>query len=274
MTRVETRHAIHPDQARTMGTEELRRHFHVADLFADGEIRLVYTHYDRVVVGAAVPKGNDLVLDKVEVTKTSTFLERRELGIVNIGDPGTVSAGGQTHELDRGDVLYVGMGSGPVTFSGGGRYYLVSAPAHRSCPTRLIRPADSREVNLGELETSNKRTINQFIHPEVIESCQLTMGYTTLHGGSCWNTMPAHVHDRRMEAYLYFNLDKDQRVFHLMGEPTETRHLVVKNEEGAISPPWSIHAGAGTGSYSFVWAMAGENTDFTDMDMVAMETIR
>lgn len=274
MPTVETRHAIHPDHAKGMDTTELRKHFHVGDLFAEGEIRLVYTHYDRMVIGAAVPAGGELVLDNVEVTRTATFLERRELGIVNIGAAGTVSAAGQSHALERGDVLYLGMGSGPVTFSGDGRFYLVSAPAHRACPTRLMKPGDSREVNLGELETSNKRTINQFIHPEVMESCQLTMGYTTLHGGSSWNTMPAHVHDRRMEAYLYFDLGPEQRVFHLMGEPTETRHMVIRNEEGAISPPWSIHAGAGTGSYSFIWAMAGENVDFTDMDMIAMDVIR
>lgn len=274
MPTVETRHAIHSDHARGMDTSELRKHFHVGDLFAEGEIRLIYTHYDRMVIGAAVPGSAKLVLDKVEATKTSTFLERRELGIVNIGGKGSVTAGGQSYELERGDVLYLGMGAGPVSFSGEGRFYLVSALAHRTCPSKLLKPGDSREVNLGEIETSNMRTINQFIHPEVTESCQLTMGYTTLHGGSCWNTMPAHVHDRRMEAYLYFDLDEAQRVFHLMGEPTETRHLVVKNEEGAISPPWSIHAGAGTGSYSFIWAMAGENIDFTDMDMVAMDAIR
>ena len=160
------------------------------------------------------------------------------------------------------------MGTGPVTFSGEGRFYIASAPAHRACPARLIRLSESKEMKTGAVETSNKRTINQFIHPLVMESCQLVLGYTTLEDGSVWNTIPSHIHDRRMEAYLYFNMAPESRVIHLMGEPQETRHLVVGNEEGVLSPPWSIHSGAGIGSYTFIWAMAGDNVDYTDMDFI------
>jgi len=226
------------------------------------------------VIGGAVPAGNSLTLDKVEETRTATFLERREMGIVNIGDTGTVSAGGESWTLERGDVLYLGMGAGPVIFEGAGRFYITSAPAHRAFPSRLIRIGDSKEMRLGDSATSNKRVINQFIHPLVMESCQLVLGYTTLLDGSVWNTMPAHVHDRRMEAYLYWGMDEAARVLHLMGEPQETRHLVIANEEAAISPPWSIHAGAGIGAYTFIWAMAGDNIDYTDMDFVQPGELR
>ncbi|WP_186396790.1 5-dehydro-4-deoxy-D-glucuronate isomerase [Stappia sp. TSB10GB4] len=274
MLSVETRHAVHQDHARGMDTDELRRHFHAGGLFRDGEIRLVYTHYDRFVLGGAVPGAGKLTLDKVEETRTATFLERREMAVVNIGATGEVSTDGGSWTLERGDVLYLGMGAGPVTFSGGGRFYITSAPAHRTLPARLIRLSEANSLKLGATETSNKRTINQFVHPLVMESCQLVLGYTTLEEGSVWNTMPAHVHDRRMEAYLYFDMTEDQRVLHLMGEPQQTRHLIVANEEAAISPPWSIHSGAGTGSYTFIWAMAGDNVDYTDMDFVSMAEMK
>lgn len=274
MLSVETRHAVHQEHAKGMDTAALRSHFLGQGLFADGKIKLVYTHYDRFVLGGAVPAGGELVLDKVEETRTATFLERREMGIVNIGDAGTVSAAGQTHNMNKGDVLYLGMGSGAVTFSGNGRFYITSAPAHATFPTRLVTVSDAKEVKLGATDTSNKRTIRQFIHPLVMESCQLVLGYTTLEDGSVWNTMPAHVHDRRMEAYLYFGMAPESRVLHLMGEPTETRHLFVANEEAAISPPWSVHAGAGIGEYTFIWAMAGDNVDYTDMDMLPAEALR
>lgn len=215
-----------------------------------------------------------MALDVVAETKTANFLERREMGVVNIGEAGSVSAADQTYEMQRGDVLYLSVGSGPVAFSGGGRFYILSCPAHRACPSRLVKIGESKEVELGAVETSNKRAINQFIHPLVMESCQLVLGYTTLEEGSVWNTMPAHVHDRRMEPYLYFNLPPNGRVVHLMGEPKETRHLFVGNEEGAISPPWSIHSGAGTCGYTFIWAMAGDNIDYTDMDFVQPEELR
>lgn len=274
MLTVETRHAVHQDHARTMDTAALRRNFLADNMFAEGEIRLIYTHYDRFVMGAAVPAGGELILDQVAETRTPSFLDRRELGVVNIGETGTVAAGGETFTLERGDVLYLGMGSGPVTFGGAGRFYLVSAPAHRALPARLVTLADSKEVKLGATETSNKRTINQFIHPLVMESCQLVLGYTRLEDGSVWNTIPSHVHDRRMEAYLYFGMAPEARVLHLMGEPQETRHLFVANEQGAISPPWSIHSGAGIGSYTFIWAMAGDNVDYTDMDFVQPADLR
>lgn len=274
MLSVETRHAIDPATAKGLDTQGLRSHFHAEGLFADGEIRLVYTHYDRLIAGGAVPAGGKLVLDHVKECGTASILDRREMGILNIGESGTVSAGGTDYTVNKGDVLYLGMGSGPVTFSGNGRFYVLSAPAHRSCPSKLIRIEDARRVELGSAETSNERVILQFLHPEVADSCQLLMGYTQFASGSVWNTMPAHTHDRRMEAYLYFELGPEQRVFHIMGQPDETRHIVMANEEVVISPPWSIHCGAGTGAYTFCWAMAGDNVDFTDMDMVAMGDLR
>ncbi len=273
-THVETRHAIHPDHAKRMDTAELRQHFLTEGLFADAEIRLVYTHYDRFVLGGAVPNGADITLDKIEETKTATFLERREMGIVNIGDTGSVTAAGRTWEMKTGDVLYLGRGSGAVTFSGMGRFYLASCPAHRALPCRLVTVNEAKEMKTGAVETSNKRTIRQFIHPLVMESCQLVLGYTTLEDGSVWNTIPSHVHDRRMEAYLYHGMAPEARVLHLMGEPQETRHLFVANEQAVISPPWSIHSGAGIGGYTFIWAMAGDNVDYTDMDFVQPGDLR
>lgn len=269
MLNVVTKHAVHQDHAKGMDTQELRKNFLADGMFVDGQINLIYTHYDRFVMGGAVPAGNALTLDEVAETRTPNFLDRRELGIVNVGDEaGTVEASGETYTLNKGDVLYLGKGSGAVTFNGGARFYIVSAPAHKEFPAKLITISDSVEVKLGATETSNKRTINQFIHPLVMESCQLVLGYTNLEDGSVWNTMPAHVHDRRMEAYLYWGMNEEARVLHLMGEPQETRHLFISNEEGAISPPWSLHAGAGIGSYTFIWAMAGDNVDYTDMDFV------
>ncbi len=272
--KTQTRHAIDPATARGLDTQALRDHFHVGGLFTPGEISLVYSHYDRLLLGAAVPNGDALTLDHVPETGTPSWLDRREAGILNIGDTGTVTVGGESYEMARGDILYIGLGAGPVSFAGAGRFYITSAPAHRACPTKLVTPAQARRVEMGSRETANERTIIQVLHPEVVETCQLLMGYTQFAEGSVWNTMPAHLHDRRMEAYLYFDLSDDQRVFHFMGEPSETRHLVVANEEAVISPPWSIHSGAGTGAYTFCWVMAGDNVDFTDMDMVPMESLR
>ena len=274
MLNVETRHAIDPATAKAFDTEKLRQHFHVAGIFRDGEIRLIYTHYDRMIVGGAVPAGASITLDKVAEAGTESLLDRREMVVVNIGGDGTVSAAGSDHAMVRGDMLYLGMGSGPVTFAGEGRFYILSAPAQSTHPTRLIRIAEAATITLGSAEAANARTIYQFVHPDVTKACQLVVGLTRLEPGSIWNTMPAHVHDRRSEAYLYIDLPESARAIHLMGEPTETRHLVLKNEEGAISPPWSIHAGAGTSAYTFIWAMAGDNVDYKDVDMVAMETLR
>ena len=271
---VQTRYAIDPDTAKGFDTTKLRDHFHVADLFQPGEIQLVYSHYDRLILGSVVPDDADLTLDHVAETGTPSFLDRRELGVLNIGQTGTVTAAGKAHTVEPGEVLYVGLGMGPVTFSGPGRFYILSAPAHQAYPTKLIKLSDARRVELGSRDTANERVIIQFLHPEVCQSCQLSMGYTQFSPGSLWNTMPAHVHDRRMEAYLYFDIPKDARVFHFMGKPEETRHIVMANEEAVISPPWSIHCGAGTAAYTFCWAMAGDNVDFGDMDMVPMEDLR
>ena len=274
MQKTQTRYAIDPATAKTLGTEDLRSHFHVGGLFAVDEINLVYSHYDRLILGSAVPGSGTLTLDHMPETGTQGFLDRREMAVLNIGETGTVTVAGETYTLARGEVLYIGMGSGAVAFSGAGRFYLLSAPAHRACPTTHIRESDARRVEMGSREQANERVILQILHPEVCESCQLLMGYTQFAPGSVWNTMPAHLHDRRMEAYLYFDIAPEQRVFHIMGDPSETRHLVMANEEAVISPPWSIHCGAGTGAYTFCWAMAGDNVDFTDMDMVAMEDLR
>jgi len=274
MLTVETRHAIDPRTAATFDTDELREHFQIAGVFRSGEIRLIYTHYDRMIVGGAVPGGGALTLDRVAEAGTPTILARREMVVVNIGGDGTVAAARAEHAMVKGDMLYLGRGSGPVTFAGEGRFYILSAPAHQTYPTRLIRIAEAASVSLGAPATSNERTIYQFVHPDVMTACQLVVGLTKLAPGSVWNTMPAHVHDRRMEAYLYIDLAADARVIHLMGEPDETRHLVLANEEGAISPPWSIHSGAGTASYTFIWAMAGDNVDYKDVEIVSLDDLR
>lgn len=274
MITVTTRYAIDPNAAKAMDTTTLRENFHVGDMFADCEIRLTYSHYDRMIVGGAVPKATPLTLDEVKECGTASILDRREMGVLNIGETATVSTRDGDHVMGNGDMLYLEMGSGPVTFFEPGKFYIVSTPAHAKYPTRLISIDDAASVKMGAPETANDRTIFQFIHPDVIESCQLVMGYTMFHGGSVWNTMPAHLHDRRMEAYLYFNLDDANRVFHFMGQPDESRHIVMKNEEAVLSPPWSIHCGAGTGSYTFCWAMAGDNVDYKDVEMVAMKDLR
>jgi len=277
-TSVSVRQPIGPRAAAQLDTVDLRDGFLIETLFRPGAIDLVYSHYDRMIVGSAVPADTPLVLDAVEETGTASFLERRELVVLNIGDPGVVEVDGDRYELARLEALYIGCGSGPVTISSSGTpgaaFYLVSAPAHRKCPTVKVGLEQARKVKAGSAAEANARTINQYVHPDVCESCQVLLGVTMFELGSVWNTMPAHVHDRRMEAYLYFDMDKNTRVFHLMGEPDETRHIVIKDREAVLSPPWSIHAGAGTGKYSFVWAMAGDNTSFTDMDMVPMDFLR
>ena len=270
----ETRYAIDPKSAETLSTSGLREHFHIPHLFEPGEVTLVYSHYDRMIIGGAMPDGGMLMLDHVAEAGTASILDRREMGILAVNGTGRVTAGRETFEMEKGDLLYLAKGSGPIEFSGDATFYIVSTPAHRACQTRLIKVEEARRVELGSQEQANERVIIQFLHPEVHETCQLTMGYTQFQPGSLWNTMPAHLHDRRMEAYLYFDLDDEARVFHFMGRPEETRHIVVKNQEAVISPPWSIHSGAGTNSYTFCWAMAGDNTDFTDMDTVSMDALR
>lgn len=259
--KIDVRHASHPEAVRGFDTETLRRHFLVETVFADGEIRLTYSHYDRMIIGGAMPVGQGLSLTAPKAIGQETFLAERELGALNIGGAGRVLIEGKTHQLARLDCLYVGRGAVDIRFesvdpSNPAKFYLVSTPAHATHPTVLLTREKARHLTPGEAETANRRSIFQYIHPEVCRSCQLTMGFTMLQAGSVWNTMPSHTHDRRMEAYLYFDLDPDQRVFHFMGEPAQTRHMIVASEQAIISPPWSIHSGAGTKNYSFIWAMA------------------
>ncbi|WP_279482409.1 5-dehydro-4-deoxy-D-glucuronate isomerase [Aureimonas sp. SK2] len=273
----ETRFAVHPEAAAAMGTEELRHHFLIQELFQPGRIRLTYTHYDRMIVGGAVPGGEPLALETIRPNGTARFLERRELVVVHVGGGGAeIGVGGETHRLKARDMLYVGLGQ-EVTFRSAdaadpARLYLLSAPAHKALPTRHIPHEAAKRIDLGARETSNERSIFQYT--TTIETCQIVVGMTKLADGSVWNTMPAHVHDRRMEAYLYFDIADTARVFHLMGEPSETRHIVMANEEAVVSPPWSIHSGCGTAAYSFVWAMAGDNVDYTDMDPAPLQDLR
>lgn len=274
-----SRFAIDPVAAAGMGTDELRHNFHIADLFRPDLISLTYTHYDRMIVGGAMPVGSSLALETIKPTGTRNFLDRRELIAVNIGGPGVVAAHGQPYEIGQRDMLYLGMGTEAVSFASKdaatpAKFYLLSAPAHQSHPARHIRIGDAKRLDLGSQATSNQRSIFQFIHADGVKTCQLVVGMTQLAAGSVWNTMPCHVHDRRMEAYLYFDLPETARVFHFMGEPQETRHVVMRNEEAVLSPGWSIHSGAGTANYAFIWAMAGENQTFSDMDAVAMTTLR
>jgi 4-deoxy-L-threo-5-hexosulose-uronate ketol-isomerase len=271
-----SRFAIDPNAAAAMGTDELRHNFHIGNLFAPGEINLTYTHYDRMIVGGAMPLDQPLKLETIKPVGTKSFLERRELVAVNIGGQGTAVVSGEQHTLNSRDMLYVGLGE-EVTFSSvnadtPAKYYLLSAPAHRKCPTQVITLDKAKRLDLGSQETSNERSIFQFT--TAIETCQIVVGMTQLAKGSVWNTMPAHVHDRRMEAYLYFDLADTARVFHFMGEPSETRHVVMANEEAVLSPSWSIHSGCGTSNYAFIWAMAGDNVDYTDVDPVAIGEMR
>jgi 4-deoxy-L-threo-5-hexosulose-uronate ketol-isomerase len=272
-----SRPAIDPGAAALMDTEELRDGFHLGDLFEPGRISLTYTYYDRMIVGGAVPLGEPLVMEAIQPTGTKSFLERRELVTVNVGGAGSVTTGSGTFALAKRDMVYAGMGE-TVTFASDdpgdpARFYLLSAPAHHAHPTQLIRIDDARRIDLGSPATSNERSIFQFIHPEGVKTCQLVAGMTCIAPGSVWNTMPPHVHDRRMEVYLYFDLEESARAFHFLGEPDETRHILVKNEEAVLSPPWSIHAGVGTSSYWFIWGMAGDNVDYTDVDPVPLEAL-
>lgn len=267
---MEQRYATNPSQVRGMTTEGLRAHYLVPDLFAPGEVRAVYTHHDRIVMVGAVPAGGVLELPGYAEIRSDYFLEHREAGIVNIGEAGTVRADGEAYDLVPGACLYLGRGVREVTFAdgpvGSSLFYLFSAPAHTAYPTALVAPGEGNVLELGDQLTSNRRTLNQYIHEKGVRSCQVVMGVTQLHPGSMWNTMPAHTHDRRTECYLYFDLPEDARVVHLLGERAETRHLVVADRQAVISPSWSLHSGVGTSSYSFVWAMAGENQWFDDMD--------
>lgn len=270
---MQLRHSTNPAQVRTFDTAALRAHYVVEDLFSDDEFRTTYTHEDRVVLGGARPVNAVIDLPSFDQLRTPNFFDGREAGIVNVGGEGTISVDGESYVLDKGACLYIGRGAVAVTFASTdpaqpAEFYLFSATAHTSYPTTLVRAGEGNRRQLGSQETSNARTLNQYIHAGGVRSCQVVMGVTELESGSMWNTMPAHTHDRRTECYLYFDLDASQRVIHIMGEPHETRHLVVADRQAVISPSWSLHSGVGTQNYSFVWAMAGENQAFDDMDTV------
>lgn len=276
---MEIRYASHYKDVKHYDTSELRRHFLIENLFEPGELNMVYSHVDRIIVAGVVPINEVLRLETSKELGTDYFLERREMGIINIGGPGIVNLDGEKYELKNSDGLYVGMGVKEVSFesvdaSKPAKFYINSATAHRSYPTVKIGLNDANKVKAGTDEECNKRTINQYVHPAVCQSCQLVMGMTILEPGSVWNTMPCHTHDRRMEVYLYFNISEDDVVFHFMGTPNETRHIVVKNEQAIISPSWSIHSGVGTKNYTFIWGMVGENQTFTDMDTIPTKDLR
>lgn len=275
---MEVRQAANPYDVKLYTTERLRNDFLIQGLFKPGEIKLVYSQIDRIITGGACPI-KPITLEAGSELRAKYFLERREMGIINIGPKGTVTVDGVKYELDTKEGLYIGMGSKEIIFSSKddknpAKFYFNSAPAHKTYPTVLIKPENCVRVELGSLEESNHRVITKYILPGQVESCQLVMGMTSLKPGSVWNTMPCHTHDRRMEVYLYFDMPENAVVFHYMGEPTETRHIVMRNEEAVISPSWSIHAGSGSQAYTFIWGMVGENQAFDDMDAVAMKDIK
>jgi 4-deoxy-L-threo-5-hexosulose-uronate ketol-isomerase len=274
---MEQRYATSPEQIPGMGTEELRERYLVQNLFVPGEINSVYSHQDRIVMLGAMPGDTPLELGTYPEIRSDYFLEHREIGIVNVGETGTVTADGVEYEMPHSSCLYLTRGTKKVVFANGegqAKFYGFSAPAHVAYENALVKPGEGNARELGDPLTSNRRTLNQYIHPNGIKSAQIMMGVTQLHPGSVWNTMPAHTHDRRMESYLYFDLPEDERVIHIMGTPTETRHLVVGNCEGTIAPSWSVHCGCGTASYTFIWAMAGENQSFDDMDTFPVSEMR
>src|SRR5690606_484268 len=268
-----TRHASHPEDVKHYDTQKLRDHFLLENLFEIDQIRGVYSTYDRLIVGGILPVNGPLVLETVDQLKAEYFLERREMGIINVGDTATITVEGTSYYLNKKEALYIGKGAKEVIFhpsaEGKALLYFNSAPAHKNYPTKKVGMEEAEKVEMGSLENSNHRIINKLIVNSVVETCQWQMGLTELKPGSVWNTMPAHVHDRRMEAYFYFDLAENQVVCHYMGQPQETRHLWMKNNQAVISPAWSIHSGAGTSNYSFIWGMAGENLDYGDMDIAS-----
>lgn len=275
---MEIRYSVHPDDFINYDTEKIRKEFLVQNLFVPGKINLVYSHNDRIIIGG-LTTIEPLILKAEKDIKADYFLERREMGIINLGGKGSVSIDGKKYFLEKLDGLYIGKGNREIIFSGEdhqnpAKFYFNSATAHNSYPVEKIAINAVESVHLGSITESNKRIIYKYIHPQGVKSCQLVMGMTILEPGNVWNTMSCHTHERRMEVYLYFNLAEDGVVFHFMGKPGETRHIVVRNEEAVISPSWSIHSGVGTGNYTFIWGMVGENQAFGDMDNVKMESLQ
>ena len=273
MIHFEERFASHPSDVKNYDTKQLREHFLIEKVMEAGQIHLVYSHYDRYIAGGAVPVDTALELTSVDALKAPFFCYRRELGVINVGGKGTVTVDGKPYLMDFKEALYIGKGSEKILFtsedaSQPARFYLNSTPAHKELPTRHITLKDANVLQMGSQQTSNERQINQLLISKVIETCQLQMGMTELRPGSVWNTMPAHTHSRRMEVYFYFNVPEGQAVCHFMGQPQETRHIWMSNEQAVISPNWSIHSAAGTSNYIFIWGMAGENLDYSDMDVV------
>lgn len=270
-THYTTRYASSPNEVKGMDTENLRTNFLIEKLFEADQILLTYSHYDRYIAGGAMPVASVLSLETIDPLKSAYFLARRELGVINIGGTGKVEVDGVTYKIDFKEAIYIGKGSKDVIFSSDdasnpAKFYINSAPAHHKYPTKHVTRAEAEVVELGSMETANHRIINKLLISGVVETCQLQMGMTELKPGSVWNTMPAHTHDRRMEVYCYFEVPEGQSVCHFMGQPQETRHIWMQNEQAVISPPWSIHSGAATSNYTFIWGMAGENLDYGDMD--------
>jgi 4-deoxy-L-threo-5-hexosulose-uronate ketol-isomerase len=265
------RYASNPRDVQKYDTNELRTNFLIENLFVPNQINLTYSMYDRLIVGGAMPVDTPLKLETIPYLKSENFLDRRELGVVNVGGSGVVSVDGVSYNLNKKEALYIGQGCKEVIFSSDkgeqALFYINSAPAHKKYPNKKVGAEDAEIIHLGEEKTANKRILNKLIVNSIVETCQLQMGLTELLPGNIWNTMPAHTHTRRMEAYFYFDLDQGQTIAHFMGEPQNTRHIFIQNNQAVLSPEWSIHSGAGTSNYSFIWGMAGENLDYGDMDI-------
>lgn len=279
LEKVEIRNASNAKDVKHYTTERLREEFHIGSLFTKDNTRMVYSHIDRIITAGIMPVHQVMKLEAGKELAADYFLERREMGCINIGGKGIITVDGTEYVMEPRDGIYIGRGNKEITFKSvdiecPAKFYISSCPAHKEYPTVKIDISKAKKVPCGCMEDANKRVINQYIHPEVMQSCQLAMGLTQLEPGSVWNTMPSHTHDRRMEVYLYLDMDEDQAVFHMMGEPNETRHIIMHNEEAVISPSWSIHSGVGTKNYSFIWAMCGENQEFTDMDHIATRDLR
>ena len=271
--------AVHSEDFISYNTAKIRERFLLDKLKEKDKANFVYAHYDRMVTGIIHPSDQGVVLGNYDILRADFFLERREMGVINVGGKGTITADGVSYDLNKLDALYMGKGVKDVKFTSANVeepavFYALSAPAHQTYPTTFLAHADAFSAQLGSLETANERKIVRYIHKDGIQSCQLVMGLTILSNGSVWNTIPPHTHDRRMEVYFYFDVEEEHRVFHYMGEPQETRHIVVANHEAVLSPTWSIHAGSGTKNYSFIWGMAGENLDYADMDVVAVKDVK